>query len=237
MRATILLGRHWPELGPLALAELPGGGALALSRGAQPKAYAHQDPNEDAALIARLPGGVLLAVADGFNGVEAAELAIERTRARAAQLVEAADEAFRAQVLELLADVAGRLPRGSRSRACLVLAAVVGTRIELASFGDACAFRARSPLPLVQQNALLVGAGTRDPRALDPGLWHWSALRARGERVALVSDGITNFVPDPSEIPSMLAAAPNDLEAARALARAALEGGAGDNVAVATASD
>lgn len=236
MRAMILLGRHWPELGPLALAELPGGGALALSRGAQPKAYAHQDPNEDAALIARLPGGVLLAVADGFNGVEAAELAIERTGARAAQLVEASDEAFRARVLELLADVAGRLPRGSKSRACLVLAAVVGTRVELASFGDACAFRARSALPLVQQNALLVGA-SRDPRALDPARWHWSVLRAPGERVALVSDGITNFMQDPSEIPSMLAAAPSDLDAARALAKAALEGGAGDNVSVATVSD
>jgi serine/threonine protein phosphatase PrpC len=236
MRAMILLGRHWPELGPLALAELPGGGALALSRGAQPKAYAHQDPNEDAALVARLPGGVLLAVADGYNGVEAAELAIERTRARAAQLVEASDEAFRARVLELLGDVAGRLPRGSKSRACLVLAAMVGTRLELASFGDACAFRARASQPLVQQNALLVGA-SRDPRGLDPARWHWSATRAPGERVALVSDGITNFMRDPSDIPSILAAAPSDLDAARTLAQEALDGGAGDNVAVATASD
>ena len=210
MRAMILLGRHWPELGPLALAELPGGGALALSRGAQPKAYAHQDPNEDAALIVRTPGGVLLAVADGFNGVEAAELAIERTRARAAQLAEAADAAFRARVLELLADVAGRLSRGSKSRACLVVAALVGTRIELASFGDASAFRARGTYPLVRQNALLVGSG-KDPRGLDPALWHWTVTRAPGERVAVVSDGIVNFMPDPSEIPSLLEAAPSDL--------------------------
>ncbi len=235
MRAMILLGRHWPELGPLALAELPGGGALALSRGAQPKAYAHQDPNEDAALIVRTPAGVLLAVADGFNGVEAAELAIERTRARAPKLVEAADAEFRARVLELLADVGGRLPRGSKSRACLVLAALVGTRVELASFGDACAFRARAIQPLVRQNALLVGG--KDPRGLDPALWHWRDSRAPGERLALVSDGIVNFMRDPSDISSMLAAAASDLDAARSLARAALDGGAGDNVAVATASD
>lgn len=235
MRAILLLGRHWPELGPLALAELPDGGALALSRGAQPKAYAHQDPNEDAALVVRSPGGVLLAVADGFNGVEAAELAIERTRARATQLVEAADAGFRARVLELLADVASRLSRSSKSRACLVLAAIAGTRVELASFGDACAFRARDTQPLVRQNALLVGS-SKGPAGLEPTVWHRTATRARGERVAVVSDGIVNFMPDPSEIPSLLAAAASDLDAARTLARAALAGGAGDNVAVATAS-
>jgi serine/threonine protein phosphatase PrpC len=236
MRATVLLGRHWQELGPLALAELPDGGALALSRGAKPKAYAHQDPNEDAALIVHAPAGTLLAVADGFNGVDAAELAIERARLRATQLLEARDDTFRARVLELLADVAGRLPRGTRSRACLVLAALASTRVELASFGDACAFRAGAVLPLVQQNSLLVGGAARDARDLDPSRWHWSVSRARGERVALVSDGVVNFMPDPSEIPSLLAAAQSDLDAARRLARAALEGGAGDNVAVATAS-
>jgi len=233
MRATVLLGRHWQELGPLALAELPEGGALALSRGAKPKAYAHQDPNEDAALVVHAPAGVLLAVADGFNGVEAAELTIERTRLRAAQILEARGDAFRERVLELLADVAGRLPRGSKSRACLVLAALSGTRVELASFGDACAFRARGPMPLVQQNSLLVGATTKDPRDLDPARWHWVVTRSPGERVAVVSDGIVNFMPDPSEIPSLLGAAESDLDAARRLARAALDGGAGDNVAVA----
>jgi len=232
MRAITLLGRHWPELGPLALVELDDGGALALSRGAVPKSYAHKDPNEDAALLVRLPTGVLLAVADGFNGFDAAELAIERVHAAAEALVAAADgEAFRAQILDLLDDVRGRLTPGSESRACLVVAALSGARVELASFGDAFAFRASSPLPLIQQNAILAGSA-RGPRELDPARWYRTFERAAGERVALVSDGVINFMPDPSEIPELLAAAPSDLECARTIALAALRGGAGDNVAV-----
>ncbi len=232
MRAIALLGRHWPELGPLALVELDDGGALALSRGAKPKIYAHKDPNEDAALLVRLPVGALLAVADGFNGVEAAEFAIERVRAGASLLVTSSGEAFCARVRELRDDVRARLPRESESRACLVVAALRGARCELASFGDAFAFRARAPVPLIPQNAILVGS-ERGAREIDPVRWYRTFERAPGERIALVSDGVINFMPDPSEIPGLLAAAASDLECARALALAALRGGAGDNVAVA----
>ena len=232
MRAIELLGSHWPELGPLALVELDDGGALALSRGAKPKSYPHKDPNEDAALLVRLPIGALLAIADGFNGFDAASLAIERVRARAEGLVASADAAFRAQVLDLVDDVRARLPRGSESRACLVVAALRGGRGELASFGDAFAFRSNAPLPLAPQNAIVLGS-ERGPREIDPARWYRSFERAPGERVALVSDGVINFMPDPSEIPGLLASAASDLDCARALALIALRGGAGDNVAVA----
>jgi serine/threonine protein phosphatase PrpC len=232
MRAIALLGRHWPELGPLVLVELDDGGALALSRGAQPKVYAHKDPNEDAALLVRLPEGVLLAVADGFNGVEVAELAIERARASAERLLLASGAEFCARISDLLDDVRTRLPRGSESRACLVLASLRGARCELASFGDAFAFRAGSPLPLIPQNQILVGS-ERGSREIDPVRWYRTFERAPRERIALVSDGVVNFMPDPSEIPGVLAASSTDLECARALALAALRGGAGDNVAVA----
>lgn len=231
MRAIALLGRHWPELGPLALVELEDGGALALSRGAKPKTYAHKDPNEDAALLVRLPDGVLLAIADGFNGFDAAELVIERARAGAERLIGSSGAAFCGHVRDLLDDVRARLPGGSESRACLVLAALRGTRVELASFGDAFAFRAGSPLPLIPQNAILVGS-EKGAREIDPVRWHRAFERAASERVALVSDGVINFMPDPSEIPGLLAAGASDLDCARALALAALRGGAGDNVAV-----
>jgi serine/threonine protein phosphatase PrpC len=56
--------------------------------------------------------------------------------------------------------------------------------------------------------------------------------RPSGARIALVSDGVTNFIAERT-IPGMLGAAASDLDAARALAQAAFEGGAGDNVAVA----
>ena len=233
MRAIELLGRNWPELGPLALVELDGGGAIALSRGAKPKVYAHKDPNEDAALLVRLPVGVLLAVADGFNGIDAAELVIARARANAERLVLASGEKFCAANCDLLDDVRTRLPRGSEARSCLVLAALRGARCELASFGDAFAFRAGSPLPLIPENAILVG-GERGAREIDPARWYRSFERAPAERIALLSDGVINFMPDPSDIPDLLGAGASDLECARTIALAALRGGAGDNVAVAT---
>lgn len=232
MRAIALLGRDWTELGPLALAELPDGGALALSRGALPKAYAHTDPNEDAALVVRTPSGILLAVADGFNGTEASELAIALARARAADLVLASSDAFRAEVARLADDVVRGLPRGSRSRSCLVLAALRGDRIELAHLGDSNAFVAGTPRSLATDNPVLLG----NPESLNrirPEVFHLRHTRANGERIALVSDGVTNFMREPAAIPNLLASAPNDLEAARAIAEAALTGGAGDNVAVA----
>ena len=55
--------------------------------------------------------------------------------------------------------------------------------------------------------------------------------------IAVVSDGITNFIPDPTQIHGILEAAECDASAARALAEHAMTGGAGDNVAVATLSE
>jgi serine/threonine protein phosphatase PrpC len=232
MRAISFLGRDWTELGPLALAELPDGGAIALSRGAHLKAYAHTDPNEDCVLFARTPAGVLLAVADGFNGGEASELAISLARARAASFVEASGASFRAELSRLAADVRAQLPGRSRSRSCLVIAALRGESCELASLGDSNAFLAGEPNALAHQNALLLGNAESLPEARAE-LFHWRVARARGERIALVSDGVTNFVEDWSVIPRLLAEGASDLEAARALAEAAFAGGAGDNVAVA----
>lgn len=231
MRAIALLGKDWPELGPLGLAELPDGGALALSRGAYPKAYAHTDPNEDAALLVRTDAGVLLAVADGFNGSEISELAIQQALARATELVQASGEAFRAEVVRLAEAVRGAFPRASRSRSCLVLAALRGDRIELASFGDSSAWLVGSGDALTGENSLLLG----DPEPLARArveLWHAQLARPAGTRIALVSDGVTNFAAERA-IPDLLAAAPSDLEAARAIAQAAFAGGSGDNVAVA----
>lgn len=232
MRAIALLGRDWTELGPLAVAELPDGGAIALSRGVHPKAYAHTDPNEDAALFVRTPGGALLAVADGFNGTAASELTVERVRARADDLVSASGEGFRAELARVVAEVRTGLPARSRSRSCLVVAALSGDRCELASLGDSNGFLAGDPHPLARQNSLLVGNPEPLPQNR-PELFHWPVARAAGARIALVSDGVTNFVNDLARIPWLLAESASDADAARAIAELAFAGGAGDNVAVA----
>lgn len=72
----MLRGREHLELGAIAVVA-EGRGAIALSLGGARKQYAHVDPNEDAALLALGPAGVLVAVADGHHGFEAAEVALE----------------------------------------------------------------------------------------------------------------------------------------------------------------
>ena len=75
MRVGVLLGREHTDIGRVAcVAE--GSLALAISRGGAAKRYAYRDPNEDAVGFAHGPGGVMLAVADGHGGHEAAEQAV-----------------------------------------------------------------------------------------------------------------------------------------------------------------
>jgi serine/threonine protein phosphatase PrpC len=72
----LLRGREHVELGAIDVVG-EGCAAIAISVGGAKKRYAHVDPNEDAALFAAGPAGVLVAVADGHHGFEAAEVALE----------------------------------------------------------------------------------------------------------------------------------------------------------------
>ncbi|MEN8184211.1 MAG: protein phosphatase 2C domain-containing protein [Myxococcota bacterium] len=83
MRQSLLRGREQLEIGAMAV-EGEGSVAIGLSRGGAPKRYPHRDPNEDAALFAAGPGGVLLAVADAHDGEVAATAALEQLLDRAA---------------------------------------------------------------------------------------------------------------------------------------------------------
>ena len=81
MRSALLRGRDHTRLG-ITAAVAEGRAAIALSRGGAPKSYRYRDPNEDAALFVEGEGGILLAVADGHGGCDAAETAVEQLRAR-----------------------------------------------------------------------------------------------------------------------------------------------------------
>ncbi len=239
-RRLALLGRDYPALGPIGVVRLPGAGALALSRGAERKAYRHVDPNEDAALLVADTAGVLLAVADGFNGVAASEVSLRAVGRAAAELLAPDLESFAAACIALVTSVARRLERKSDSRTCLVVAALCGDRCRFASFGDSSLYRAGAATAVSAENTLVLGPA-RDAdavRALLRGtrsLWLGEFERAPGERVATVSDGVTNFVLDATTIPTRLRDAASDAAAAAEIAREALAGGAGDNVAVAVA--
>jgi serine/threonine protein phosphatase PrpC len=225
-----LLGRDFPDLGPLGVVGYPDRGAIALSRGALGKPYPHLDPNEDGALLVRSSDAALLVVADGHNGARACEAALAATRARANALLQPGD-GFAQAVVELIDEIARRLTGARRSRTCLLVARVIGPHCEFASFGDSTLLRARKREPLNAPNALILGP-RRDLRAALPILWYGAFERDPGERIAAVTDGVTNFVPEAEELRQLLADSPDDLAAARALAERAMRGGAGDNVAV-----
>jgi serine/threonine protein phosphatase PrpC len=234
LRALCLLGRDFPTLGPLGLAGFPDGGAIALSRGARPKPYRHVDPNEDAGLLVREGAGRLLAVADGFNGRRASEIAIERLRARASELLVSEVGAFEAAARALLEAIARDLADVGPSRTCLLFAALVGPRCHWASLGDSHLFRATAPEPVNGSSSLVLGP--RLPRL--PAAPHWcdSFEREPGERIALASDGVANFVADPARIHAFVQEAASDRDAVRRLALEAMRGGAGDNVVVVAAA-
>ncbi len=233
LRRVELRGRDYPELGPLALVALPGAGALALSRGVEPKPYAYVDPNEDGALLAASDAGVLAAVVDGFNGVAASERALAAVAAGAEALIaaEARDFAGRARALAL--EVSRSLRAVAPSQTCLLFAVRRGSELRFATFGDSLLFRASKPDAASLETPHVLGPKL-SARALSlTGFWHGSLSLAPGERVALVSDGVTNFISDPLALRACLRDAPDAAASARAIARAAFDGGAGDNVAVA----
>jgi serine/threonine protein phosphatase PrpC len=233
VRSICLRGRDYPALGPLALARLPDGGALALSRGALPKAYRHVDPNEDAALLVRTRTGTLVAVADGFNGTRAAEIALDAVNEEAPDLIMDQGDRFAERIERLIAEISHRLGRAGRSRTCLSLIVAYRGACSWASFGDSMLFRSSRIEPICSENELVLGPRMRAlGRATERCTG--SFVLAENERVAAMSDGVSNFIADPTTIHRMLAEAPDDVQAARTLCQVAMRGGAGDNLAVAT---
>jgi serine/threonine protein phosphatase PrpC len=231
-RAVALLGRDYPRLGTLGAVALPDGGALAISRGQEPKPYRHVDPNEDAALIVRDGAGVLLAVADGHNGLAASELVTEAVRRGARDLLSPDPSRFAAQLEELLLALRQELRAVGPSRTCLLVASLVADRCLFACFGDSALYRAGQPDPVTAPNPCVLGPTLVFDDAIRSAALG-SFVRKPGERVALVTDGVLDFVQAPDSVPGLLASADDDAECARAIARAAMRGGAGDNIAVA----
>jgi serine/threonine protein phosphatase PrpC len=127
--------------------------AISLSQGGFKKRYPHTDPNEDAAAFALGEAGVLLAVADGHNGRDAAESAIDELMLRAGALLRrggnTADEWWKENALETIGAIqtalVSRVAQGVRghSRTTLALALVLPGEdlLAFASVGDSHIFR------------------------------------------------------------------------------------------------
>jgi serine/threonine protein phosphatase PrpC len=142
------------RLGEIA-AEAEGCAALAISRGGAPKAYAHTDANEDAALFAMGPGGTLLAVADAHDGFAASELALDHLLHQPAEQWTAAQEfspaSWERHVLAALLDANAAIRRevedsptpGSCTTLSLALVRPAEAHLLFATLGDSHLFAAR----------------------------------------------------------------------------------------------
>jgi serine/threonine protein phosphatase PrpC len=157
MKTAVLHGRDFVLFGGIgSLAE--GDAALVLSRGAAKKRYSYTDPNEDCAAFAIGDGGVLLAVADGHHGCEAAEIAIDRILDDYAphwtRSAEPLAERWPTQGVTALADVneailaaaaAGTCRPESRTTLALAVVRPDENRIACASAADSHIFRVAPP--------------------------------------------------------------------------------------------
>ena len=234
LRSSLLLGVDHAQLGEVRIEELGPSVAVGISRGRFPKGYPHVDPNEDAVFAAADGETVVMAVADGHSGFDAALAAIRAvadaplpTRAVALDTVVrdrvwAAVEAVNAVVGHLVA------PRDA-SRTSLTVAATRHGRIATCTIGDTACF------VTTRRRATRIGGVTRflapdtDASAIHVEAAH---LPSRGT-VILASDGVLDFVGDPAhQIRQVAGMAP--AASVESLISAAFSGGAGDNVSVAT---
>ncbi|MCH7645196.1 MAG: protein phosphatase 2C domain-containing protein [Myxococcales bacterium] len=149
---AILRGSESQIIGGVAVVS-EGSAAISLSQGGFKKRYSHTDPNEDAAAFALGEAGVLLAVADGHNGCDAAESAIDELMCRAGALLtrdgSTADAWWKKTALETIGSIqtalVSRAAQGVRghSRTTLALALVLpgDDLLAFASVGDSHIFR------------------------------------------------------------------------------------------------
>jgi hypothetical protein len=102
-----------------------------------------------------------------------------------------------------------------------------------ANFGDSGLFRASERDQLQPPNGLILGAPLGSWSVGNTPPWWGSFEREPDERIAVVTDGVINFIPSEGEIHAALRDAEDDVSAAVHLCQRAMLGGAGDNVAAA----
>lgn len=247
---AVLWGADQLELGEFELLPAGDAAAVALSRGAKPKAYWHVDPNEDAVAAIAGERATLLAAVDGHYGYESTQAAMDFILAELAGDPPADLGAaelwgfFRGMNNAVLALTQAPETTHRSSRAAVALALLSGERVQWASYGD-CRVMLASPIGsrmLSLPGSLFVGHSDLE-RGVELTLDHGFAALEPGEWVVAATDGYTDYLPH-GQGPAALAAAldeaiasePADAAAlARALIGQAFAGGAGDNVGVAVA--
>ena len=217
---------------------LGGVGALAMSVGRYPKPNPSVEPNEDAAFMAAGSNALLVVVADGHLGFNAAQAAVAALQVEAPVLlgcspvtaVQALELAVHTAERGVAAALAGAEDVAQSSRTALTVAIAHPGIVHVCTVGDTAAFHlkgARSRLKRFRSEDRFLGPH-HGPVRVDRRRWRV------GDRLVIASDGLTDFADD-SLIGQIAAAQAPSLETARKLVEAALDGGAGDNVTVAVA--
>ena len=149
---AVLRGSESQTIGGVSLVA-EGSAAISLSQGGFAKRYQHTDPNEDAAAFALGGSGLLLAVADGHNGCDAAELAIDELMLRSGALLardrkadagwwqNVALETFGAIQTALVARIAQGVRGHSRTTLALALVLPDQDLLAFAALGDSHIYR------------------------------------------------------------------------------------------------
>jgi serine/threonine protein phosphatase PrpC len=263
MRSALLRGREHTKLGAIAvLAE--GRCAIALSRGGFAKGYRHRDANEDAAAFALGPQGVLLAVADGHGGCEAAELALTRLLedfaeawTAAGPLAERWREVAGVAIARIQAELIARGTRGgnpeARTTLALALARPGEDLLAFAAVGDSHVFlasAARAEDLAGGEAPVYLGSPSLEPGELRARAAIDAVALAGARAVALATDGLSErgigvAAPELAVLEAVERAARarpelRPLETARSLVESALASHrrqrSGDNVAAAVLS-
>jgi serine/threonine protein phosphatase PrpC len=241
-----------------------GSAGIALSAGWLPKLVPAVEPNEDGALLAAGPGGLLLAVADGHGGSGAAvdaltALAVAAPSLLAAnghpsdaglELVPATTTTSSVDVLRAFAWVARRavVAAGVRAGAAAAIAPPCRTALSLVlvtsgdvlttGYGDtAVAIAGAGRVRLLGRPSPFLGPDTSaDPTssAAQPVDCH---RRRPGESVIIVSDGVLDFLGRAFQATVLEAVALGGGHCAAELVRRSGAAGAGDNITAAVLVD
>lgn len=243
--AAVLWGRDHVDYGDVVVRSVGERVGLALTRGRHPKPYAWVDPNEDVVAAVVGPRATLLAVADGHNGADSAEVAITTVLDRFGD--DPPPDPDEDDLLELFVRAGHAVLRVTReldpphreSRTTLSLALVGPTSVTWAALGDSPVFvvDGGGARELSTSRHLFVGHPL-SRFMLDERLGRGRVALDGGDTIVLTSDGFTNFAAtDPAvAVAEAVAATPRPVDAAAALVEHAADGGAGDNVAVAVAA-
>lgn len=207
MRSAILRGREHHHLGAVDVVS-EGPAAAAISRGGAPKAYAHTDPNEDAAAFALGPAGRLVAVADGHRGFEASEVVLEHLLEHPAPhwtapggvTASAWGRHARAALADANAAILGEGARPGEAHARTTLTLAV-TRPEedvllFACVGDSLLFRASAGgveelAPPAEAEGFFLGHGPESAESLEKKCRVGAVPLAGTRAVVAVTDGLS----------------------------------------------